>query len=96
MLQDAYKDIVRSRILKRTQKGREDERTACGHAAVNGMSSENLYLLDSAQGLCMPEGNTSRRAIGKRREETRSRSPVRATHHVVKATSEALKFLGEP
>ena len=77
----------------------------CGHAAVNGMSSEILYLLDSAQGLCMPEGNTSCRVIGKPREETRSRSPIRAKHRllsrtdraaVIKATSEALKFLGEP
>ena len=66
-----------------------------GPAAVNGMSSEILYLLDPAQGLCMLEGNTSGRAIGKLSEETRSRSPIRATHHVVKATSEALRFLIE-
>ncbi len=85
----------RSRILKRTQKGSEDESTAGGPAAVNGMSSEILYLLDSAQGLCMLEGNTSRCVIGKQREETRSRSPIGATHHVVKATSETLKFLFE-
>ena len=84
-----------SRILKRTQKGCEDEPTGCGHSAVNGMSSENLYLLDAAQGLCMLEGNTSRRVTGKLREETRSRSPIRVTHHVVKATSEALRFLVE-
>ncbi len=60
---------------------------------MNGMSSEILYLLDPAQGLCMLEGNTSRRVIGKLREETRSRSPIRAIHHVVKATSEAPRFL---
>ena len=57
------------------------------------MSSEILYLLDSAQGLFIPEGNTSRRAIGKLREETRSRRPIRATHHVNMATSETLMFL---
>ena len=60
---------------------------------MNGISSEILYLLDSAQGLCMPEGNTSRRDIGKLREETRSRRPIRVTHHVKQATSEALRFL---
>ncbi len=86
---------LRNRILKRTQKGSEDEPTVGGPAAVNGMSSEILYLLDSAQGLCMPEGNTSRHVTGKLREETRSRSPARATQSVIKATSEAQKFLGE-
>ena len=60
---------------------------------MNGNSSEILYLLDSAQGLCMPQGNTSHRVIGKLREETRSRRPIRATHHVNQATSEALRFL---
>ena len=93
MLQGAYKDVVRSRILKRTQKGSEGEPTGCGPAAVNGMSSEILYLLDPAHGLCIPEGNISRRVTGKLREETRSRSPARATHCVIKATSEALRFL---
>jgi len=89
----------RSRILKRTQKGSEGEPTGCGHSAVNGQSSEMLYLLDPAQGMCMPEGNTPRRVIGKLREETRSRSPARATHSllaraaVIKATSETLRFL---
>ena len=43
----------------------------------------------------MLEGNTSRRVIGKLREETRSRSPIRAAHHVIKATSETLRFLNE-
>jgi hypothetical protein len=57
------------------------------------MSSEILYLLDPAHGLFMPEGNTSRRVIGKLRDETRSRSPARATHCVIKATSETLRFL---
>ena len=84
---------LRSRILKRTQKGSEGERTACGHAAVNGMSSEILYLLDSAQGLCMLEGNISGRVDGKLSGETRSRTPARATHFVIKATSETLRFL---
>ena len=63
---------------------------------MNGMSSEILYLLDSAQGLCMPQGNTSYRATGKLYEETRSRRPIRATHDVNQATSEALRFLAEP
>ena len=60
---------------------------------MNGISSEILYLLDSAQGLFTPQGNTSRRAIGKLREETRSRRPIRVLHHVSQATSEALRFL---
>ena len=59
------------------------------------MSSEILYLLDPAHGLCIPEGNTLRHAIGKLREETRSRRPIRATHLVNMATSETLKFLAE-
>ena len=59
------------------------------------MSSEILYLLDPAQGLCIPEGNTSRRVIGKLREETRSRRPIRVIHHVNQATSEALRFLSD-
>jgi hypothetical protein len=60
---------------------------------VNGISSEILYLLDPAQGLWMPEGNTSRRVIGKLREETRSPRPIRAIHNVNQATSETLRFL---
>lgn len=95
MLQLAYKAVCRSRRLKRTQKGSEGEPTGCGHSAVNGMSPEILYLSDSAQGLFMLEGNTSRRAHGKLREETRGRSPARATHCVIKATSETLRFLAE-
>jgi hypothetical protein len=63
---------------------------------VNGISSEILYLLDSAQGLFTPQGNTLRRDIGKLCEETRSRRPARATHNVNQATSEALKFLIVP
>jgi len=63
---------------------------------MNGMSSEILYLLDPAQGLFTPEGNTLRRATGELREETRSRSPIRARHCVLKATSEAQTFLGVP
>ncbi|MFB3106243.1 MAG: hypothetical protein ACE1ZA_15165 [Pseudomonadales bacterium] len=47
------------------------------------MSSEILYLLDPAHGLCIPEGNTSRRVTGKLREETRSRSPARAIHSLL-------------
>jgi len=52
----------------------------------------------------MPEGNTSRCDNGKLCEETRSRSPTRVTHSlldrlnraaVIKATSEAQKFLGK-
>ena len=91
----AIRAAARSATLKRTQKESEDERTAGGPAAVNGNSSEILYLLDSAQGLCMPEGNTSRRVIGKLRKETRSRRPIRVLHHVHQATSEALRFLVE-
>ena len=81
--------------MKRTQKGSEGESTGSGLSAVNDMSSEILYLLDPAQGLFMLEGNTSRCVNGKLREETRSRSSARATHHVIKATSETLRFLDE-
>ena len=69
---------------------------------VNGISSEILLLLAPlideywAQGLFTPQGNTSRSVIGKLRVETRSRRPIRATHHVNQATSETLKFLIAP
>ena len=79
MLQGAYKAFGRSRTLKRTQKGCEDELTVGGPAAMNGCSSEILFLLDTAQGLVMPEGNTSHRVIGKLCEESRSRRPIRVT-----------------
>ena len=92
--------VSRSRILKRTQKGSEGEPTGSGLSAVNDMSSEILYLLDPAQGLFMLEGNISRRVLA-----SCQRRPVlvgnvvllsaRATHHVIKATSETLKFLDE-
>jgi hypothetical protein len=62
---------------------------------VNGKSSEILYLLDPAQGLCIPQGNTSRRVNGELREETRSRRPIRAIQHVSQATSETRRFLVE-
>ena len=80
-------------MLKRTQKAREDELTVGRPAALNGCSSEILYLLDSAQGLCIPEGNIGRRLKGEWRSEARSRRPIRARHHVKQATSETLKFL---
>ena len=54
------------------------------------MSSEILYLLDPAQGLLMLEGKISRRAHGKLREETLSRTSARAIHHVIKATSDEM------
>ncbi len=64
-----------------------------GPAAMNGISSEILYRLDPAQGLFMPEGNTSFRVRGEWFEETRSRRPIRSIHCVKQATSEALSFL---
>ena len=69
MLQGDYKGFAGSGILKRTQKGSEGESTGSGLSAVNDMSSEILYLLDPAQGLCMLEGYTSYCALasGKRR-----------------------------
>ncbi len=93
MLQRLYKAGGRSQALKRTQKGSEGELTECSRSAVNGMSPEILFLSDTAQGLCMLEGNTSRRANGKLREESRGRTPARATHHVIKATNETQRFL---
>ena len=96
MLQRLYKTSGRSQSLKRTQKGSEDERIGGGPSTVNGNSSEILYLLDPAQGLCMPQGNTSHRIIGELCGETRSRRPIRATQYVNQATSETLKFLDVP
>ena len=81
---------LRSRILKRTQKGSEDERIAGGPATVNGNSSEILYLLDPAQGLSKPEGYILHRVTSELCKETRSRRPIRVTHCVKQATSEAL------
>ena len=49
---------------------------------------KSLVLSDPAQGLCMLEDNTGSRVHGERHLETRSRRPLRATHHVTKATSE--------
>jgi len=88
VLQDVYKGNAGSDILKRTQKGSEDESTVGGPAAVNGMSSEILYLLDPAQGLCMLEGNISGRILASSQRRpgvarpfaltiTSSRQPVR-------------------
>jgi len=99
VLQAAYKVFGRSSSLKRTQKGCEDESTVGGPAAMNGFSSEILYLSDPAQGLCIPEGNITCRVNGERQEETRSLWPVRTTHSLLvtatvkQATSEALSFL---
>ena len=53
-------------MLKRTQKGSEDESTVGGPAAMNGCSSEILFLLDSAQGLFTPQGNIVYRVHGER------------------------------
>ena len=87
---------LRSRILKRTQKGSEDEWTGMARPAVNGIELRNLcFLLDPAQGLFTPEGNTGRRGNGEGRLETRSRRPIHATHRVIKATSETLRFFPE-
>ena len=60
---------------------------------MNGKSSEILYLLDSAQGLCMPQGNIVCSVIGELQAKTRSRRPIRATHCVNLVTSETLRFL---
>ena len=79
--------------LKHTQKGIEEEWTVGDPAAINGSSSEILYLLDPAQGLCIPEGNIVCSVQGKLQKKPRSRRPVRVTHSVKQATSEALSFL---
>jgi group II intron reverse transcriptase/maturase len=65
---------------------------------MNGISSEILYLLDPAQGLCIPEGNIDQRdmASDDRRPgvgATFRCLPVRVTQCVKQATSEALLFL---
>ena len=59
-----------------------------GPATMNGISPEILYLLDPAQGLCIPEGNIDSSDIGELESETRGRRPIRVTHHVKQATSE--------
>ena len=69
------------------------------------MSSEILYLLDPAQGLFMlcalkGRGNISRRVMAscKRRPAVTGNVVLlsaRATHDVIKATSETLRFLDE-
>jgi len=64
--------------------------------AVNGIELRNhCFLLDPAQGLFMPEGNTGHRVIGEWWTETRSPRPIRATHYVIKATNETQRFLNE-
>jgi hypothetical protein len=42
----------------------------------------------------MLEGNIDGRVNGERLSETRGRRPIRATHRVIKATSETLRILG--
>ncbi len=44
--------------LKRTQKGSEGERYRLVRLALNGIELRNYGLLESAQGVCMLEGNT--------------------------------------
>ncbi len=88
----SYKADRRSRQLKRTQKGSEGEPTGCGYPAVNGMSPEILYLSDSAQGLCILEGNTARRASGKLRVETRGRSPATANGEATPESTESTRL----
>ncbi|GAA5504635.1 hypothetical protein Rcae01_00074 [Novipirellula caenicola] len=47
-------------------------------ATVNGISSEILSMLDPAQGLFTPQGNTVCSINGELQTETRSRRPIRA------------------
>ena len=65
-----------------------------GPAAMNGCSSEILYLLDPAQGLCMPEGNTSAPRYWQAVQRRPGVDGPFAQHiDVNQATSEALRFL---
>jgi hypothetical protein len=64
-----------------------------GPATLNGISPEILYLLEPAQGLFTPEGNIVCCVTGERPTETRGRRPIRTTHYINRATSEALRFL---
>ena len=57
------------------EKGSEDEAIVGGPATLNGISPEILFLLDSAQGLCLPEGNTLLSVTGEPSEEPRGRRP---------------------
>jgi hypothetical protein len=59
------------------------------------LSFEMLFLLDPAQGLFRLEGNIEHGVIGETCLETRSLRPVRATHYVIKVTSEPQRFLAE-
>jgi len=43
----------------------------------------------------MPQSNIVRSVIGELQTKTRSRRPIRSTHHVNRATSETLRFLVE-
>ena len=57
-MQDAYRlHQLKSYLEAYTERGSEDEWIVGGPAAMNGISPEILYLLDSALGLCMPQGN---------------------------------------
>ena len=60
-------DVSERGSLKRLKRGRERESPEGSFSAVDGMSSEILYLLDPAQGVCILEGNISRCVEGKRR-----------------------------
>ena len=113
---------LRSGSLKRAQKGSEGESTGSGLSAVNDMSSEILYLLDPAQGVCWkaifltaiwqavredpasgaglfgaaapsssPSSSTNQVVM-----LAHDCSSARATHDVIKATSETLSFLFVP
>ena len=81
-LQAAYKKLVRSRRLKRMERGSEDELTVGGPAAMNGCSPEILFLWDPSQVLYMSEGNTVWSVIGEFQAESWGRRPLRATHFV--------------
>ena len=70
-------------MLKRTQKAGEDELTVGGPAAMNGISPEILYLLDPAQGLCIPEGNIVCSVNGKLQTKSRGRRPIRVRHSLL-------------
>jgi hypothetical protein len=66
---------------------------------MNGNSSEILYLLAKRQGLQRPRFVHAPRQyflqrIGELSEETRSRRPIRVTHHANQATSDDPEVLG--
>ena len=72
--------LPRSPALKRTQKGREDERTGRGRPAVNGIELRNLCIYWNLPRVCSCLKATSRNASWRvSREGPESKAHSRVT-----------------